>query len=68
MASATRALEAQRLAMAWEQRRLVSQGALLGPESFTVGTYNLLHPAYAEKYREPEGVDGVDGVASCGCC
>jgi len=26
------------------------------PAGLTVGTYNLPHPVYAEKYREPEGV------------
>jgi len=29
----------------------------LPANTFTVGTWNLLHPRYAEKYREREGVD-----------
>jgi len=31
--------------------------------AFTIGTYNLLHPTYAEKYKESEGV-GVDGKSN----
>ena len=33
-------------------------------QELTVGTYNLLHPTYAEKYREREGVDARTGKSN----
>ncbi len=35
----------------------------LPPRTFTVGSYNLLHPTYAQKYREREGI-GRDGSSN----
>jgi hypothetical protein len=34
------------------------QGVFAGPTELTVGTWNLLHPTYAVKYREVEGIYG----------
>jgi endonuclease/exonuclease/phosphatase family metal-dependent hydrolase len=56
LVNATTSAEAHKLAHSVAQESLPAN-------TFTVGTWNLLHPRYAEKYREREGI-GKDGKSN----
>lgn len=43
----------------WERSTAPSEAESSALDEFTVGTYNLLHPRYAEKYRDKAGVDNA---------
>ena len=61
LVGSVRAVEARKLGDLWAASA-ASRDAL-PPRTFTVGSYNLLHPTYAQKYREREGI-GCDGASN----